>query len=1033
MRMKKVITAGVLSIITSLAIGTVIYNADKHFVKEQAGGTDYTITLDSSNAYTSGTTQQIEINNGGWEVQFKYTSCSASSGNHAAIADGGTITNVDHILSVNKINVSYTGGTLKYATSLDATEWSSYTTLSQGSNDVTGNPYYIRLQATGAVTLTSATYTYSCVETTAQESFSKVTSIGDVTTGSYLIVCSSQNVAFDGSLATLDATDNYVAVTITNNEIEATSALKNSIFNITKSGNNYAIQSASGKYINRSADSNGLDTSNSATNNTITISSGNATITGSGNAVLRYNKNADQKRFRYFKTSSYSSQQTIQLFKLSGVQEKEVITGFTAVDNNAETYDTKSVYNTANGLVVSAKYSTGEYKPLASGYTYKVYNSSDVEIDTSEAFPAAGNYYVLVSYSTYPDVRINFTVAEAPANFTLVTNANQLSAGDQIVIANSSKGKVAGSLDSQILGSVTATFSNNKDEIIDLPNDANIFTLGGTSDAWTLNNGHGALGATAVKKLAYDDGTTTWSISIAGGDATIQNATSGYGRFLYNVSSPRFTTYISDPTDTMLMPQIYKLPGEPVYPTSISLSGSHEVEVGKKTSLSVSYIPENTNKKTVVWDTEDSSVAIVSNKGVVTGVAEGTTNITAKAVTESGYTPLVKWNITINPAQIDDYTILIYMCGSDLESDDGAASGDIEEMLTVNLPDSVNIIIETGGAKTWHNYGINSSYNEIYSIEDQSLVRLDQLTKASMGDEETFESFLEWGLETYPAKQTALIMWNHGGAMSGCCYDEFAKDYLTPKELRSGLETAFDHAGITEKLAWIGYDCCLMQVADIATTNADYFDYMIASQESEWGDGWAYDDWLPTLAANTEVTPDVLLPVICDTFVDFYDTAYQSEGYGPEDNFQALSVLDLSKADDFVTAFNNYATNLGINSTSKFDKIVTAYESSLRFGYDNDYGYTFGVADMNDFLKNMKTQFGGVSQTALEAAIDDLIIYNQYGDYYSSTKPCGLCVLVVWAGEYYWGYESDYPLEATKLDVWRNLNINYSDAVYNGD
>ena len=142
------------------------------------------------------------------------------------------------------------------------------------------------------------------------------------------------------------------------------------------------------------------------------------------------------------------------------------------------------------------------------------------------------------------------------ATWNLVTNAATLKAGDVLVIANTSEGKTAGALSSQILGAVSSTFSNN--QISSLGAGTLEFTLGGTSGAWTLSTAHGLLGATAVKKLAWGSGTTTWSISISGGDATIQNGTDSYGRFLYNVNNPRFTTYTSDVTSGMLLPQLYR-------------------------------------------------------------------------------------------------------------------------------------------------------------------------------------------------------------------------------------------------------------------------------------------------------------------------------------------------------------------------------------------------------------------------------------------------------------------------------------------
>ena len=52
-------------------------------------------------------------------------------------------------------------------------------------------------------------------------------------------------------------------------------------------------------------------------------------------------------------------------------------------------------------------------------------------------------------------------------------------------------------------------------------------------------------------------------------------------------------------------------------------------------------------------------------------------------------------------AAADDYTLLIYMCGSSLESKNGAASDDISELLSADIPHNVNVVLETGGSVSW--------------------------------------------------------------------------------------------------------------------------------------------------------------------------------------------------------------------------------------------------------------------------------------------------------------------------------------------
>ena len=142
------------------------------------------------------------------------------------------------------------------------------------------------------------------------------------------------------------------------------------------------------------------------------------------------------------------------------------------------------------------------------------------------------------------------------ANWTLVTDASTLAAGDLLVMACTSKGATAGEISSQIMASVTSTFSDN--EISSLGEGTVQLTLGGSTGSWTLSNSNKKLGATAVKKIAWDNGTQTWSISISDGNATIQNGTESYGRFLYNANNPRFTTYTSNATAAMLLPQLYR-------------------------------------------------------------------------------------------------------------------------------------------------------------------------------------------------------------------------------------------------------------------------------------------------------------------------------------------------------------------------------------------------------------------------------------------------------------------------------------------
>ena len=61
------------------------------------------------------------------------------------------------------------------------------------------------------------------------------------------------------------------------------------------------------------------------------------------------------------------------------------------------------------------------------------------------------------------------------------------------------------------------------------------------------------------------------------------------------------------------------------------------------------------------------------------------------------------------------------MCGSNLESDGGYASDDIDEMLESQKADEVNLLIYTGGSTSWYNENISADRNQIFKVEDKNI------------------------------------------------------------------------------------------------------------------------------------------------------------------------------------------------------------------------------------------------------------------------------------------------------------------------
>ena len=145
--------------------------------------------------------------------------------------------------------------------------------------------------------------------------------------------------------------------------------------------------------------------------------------------------------------------------------------------------------------------------------------------------------------------------------FTLLTNISNLAAGDEVILVSTENNVAAAEETSNKNGAWLApeevTISNNQ-ITLDANSSVKVMTVGKSGSNWTFTYNGQLLIATDAKKVKFDtSGTSTWTISISDGDATIQSTEESYGRFLYNVNSPRFTTYTSNTSVSMLLPQLY--------------------------------------------------------------------------------------------------------------------------------------------------------------------------------------------------------------------------------------------------------------------------------------------------------------------------------------------------------------------------------------------------------------------------------------------------------------------------------------------
>lgn len=277
----------------------------------------------------------------------------------------------------------------------------------------------------------------------------------------------------------------------------------------------------------------------------------------------------------------------------------------------------------------------------------------------------------------------------------------------------------------------------------------------------------------------------------------------------------------------------------------------------------------------------------------------------------------------------ESHTLLIYMCGSDLESERGYASNNIEEMLKAKLPKNIKVVLQTGGAEDWHTSGISAENIGRYEVSDGELTSVSVLPQGNMGDRETLLSFLTFAKENYPADKTSLILWDHGsGSVGGVCFDEnYGMDALTLNEIDGALSEA------DVDFEFIGFDACLMATYDTASVIKNYADYMIASEELEPASGWDYKALIENLGGE-----------------DFYTEVLSSYAERQDNKtYYTLSVIALSGMLEVDRTIDLIIENVNADISI----LGTALDNTVRFGAKETNKRNTNLFDLCSFANNL--------------------------------------------------------------------------------
>ncbi|NLC96663.1 MAG: peptidase C11 [Erysipelotrichaceae bacterium] len=351
----------------------------------------------------------------------------------------------------------------------------------------------------------------------------------------------------------------------------------------------------------------------------------------------------------------------------------------------------------------------------------------------------------------------------------------------------------------------------------------------------------------------------------------------------------------------------------------------------------------------------------------------------------------------------DEVTIMVYMIGSDLESNYGMATKDINEMLYATIGENVNIILETGGAKKWNNNVISAKSNQRYLISNQGMMTLDKnVGLKSMTDPKTLTDFVKYSVSNYPANRYMLIMWDHGGgSVSGFGYDQyFPKNTMTIDQISQSLKDA------NVKFDIIGFDACLMATLETAVALEPYSDYLLASEELEPGNGWYYTNWITKLSENTSIHSVDLGKIIIDDFISESSKASRRDKL-------TLSIVDLAELNGVMKKhLPSFSVNLSELVKGDDYKVVSNARSTSR---EFAQSQKLDQVDLVDFANKI----GTTESKELASAISEAVKYNRTNNV---TNAYGLSI--------YFPYSSLSKMNSM-VKIYDNIDMNtdFSDAV----
>lgn len=364
---------------------------------------------------------------------------------------------------------------------------------------------------------------------------------------------------------------------------------------------------------------------------------------------------------------------------------------------------------------------------------------------------------------------------------------------------------------------------------------------------------------------------------------------------------------------------------------------------------------------------------------------------------------LLLGNIARASVSRSDFVLLIYMNGSNLESESELATGNMRDMLCEEMSevpnDNLTVLLLMGGTCKWHldesilGQSLPNDSITYAKITHDGFRKIHSLSDRSIGNPSTLAEFINYGMTEFPADRYGLIFWNHGaGSVIGFGYDELHSDdtSLSLAEIRQGLQQSCSPTSF--KFTFIGFDACLMATLEMASAVSPYADYLVASQELEPGKGWNYKSITATLRRNPQMPGEQIGKLIVDSFVDSYKER--------ESEQVTLSVTNLNKIGALEVSLGKFSGEICRKLVHESDSVELSFYKKLS-GFRSE-SKSFGMpaftyhgpdmVDMLDFCRNMRLEADTGLMDEIIRNRNEAVVYARKSDNLAKEHICGLSV-----------------------------------------